>query len=332
VLPPFADESTLLLELQALARQGKYREIVDRIRGLPTSGLADRTPFALLAAEAHGRLGELDPAARWAERALDAALRLVDNRAELRAVHLKGAIAWQLGALAEAEGHFQRALELARELRDLAAEARAFNNLGILQDRRGDTEEALTTYQLALAAHQQAGNLRGMAETHTNLEISWLTMGNARLARETADEAVRLAREVGDATLLGVALVARAEASLALGDPDLAGAELVRAEEAYQSVRFAAGLAEIRRLQAMVARARDDTPRAKQLLEQARDLAPQGASPDTEAEIERDLGDVLAALGDGVAARAARERAVTLFRRLGARRAEQALAALLAAP
>lgn len=329
---PLADESTLLLELQALAGQGKYRDVVDRIRALPASAVGERTPFALLAAEAHGRLGELDPAGRWAERALEVALRNVDSRAELRAVHLKGAIAWQLGALADAERHFQRALELARALHDVAAEARAFNNLGILHDRRGDAEEALATYQLALAAHQQAGSLRGMAETQTNLEISWLALGNTSQARDAADEAVRLAREAGDATLLGVALVARAEASLALGDPDLASAELARAEDAYQGVRFAAGLAEIRRLQAMVARARDDPPRARQLLEQARGLAPQGASLDTAAEIERDLGDVLAALGDGTGARAARERAMALFHRLGALRAERALAALLAPP
>lgn len=331
-MPPLADESTFLKELQALARQGRYREVVDRITALPSGTAEARSPLALLAAEAFGRLGEDDGAARWAARALELARTQRDSPTELRSVHLQGAIAWQRGALDEAERHFHRVLELARTLRDVAAEARAFNNLGILQNLRGEPEEALATYQLALAAYQQAGNLRGIAETHTNLEISWLAMGNARRARDAADEAVRLAREVGDATLLAVALVARAEANLALGDPDLAAAELQRAEETYVSVRFGAGLAEVRRLQAAVARARENLPEARLLLEGARTLAPQGASPDTQAEIERDLGDVLAALGDGAGARAARERALALFRRLGAGAAERALAALLAAP
>jgi len=331
-VPPLADESTLLRELQGLARQGRYREVVDRITALASGTAESRSPLALLAAEAFGRLGEDDGAARWAARALELARTQRDSPTELRSVHLQGAIAWQRGALDEAERHFHRVLELARTLRDVAAEARAFNNLGILQNLRGEPEEALATYQLALAAYQQAGNLRGIAETHTNLEISWLAMGNARRARDAADEAVRLAREVGDATLLAVALVARAEANLALGDPDLAAAELQRAEETYIGVRFGAGLAEVRRLQAAVARSRENLPEARLLLEGARTLAPQGASLDTQAEIERDLGDVLAALGDRAGARAARERALTLFRRLGARAAERALAALLAAP
>lgn len=331
-MPPLADESTLLLELQELARQGRYREIVDRIAALPPGVAEARSPLALLAAEAFGRLGEHASAARWAARALELAASQRDMATELRSVHLQGAIAWQRGALDEAEQHFQRALELARAQRDVAAEARAFNNLGILQNLRGEPQDSLATYQLALAAYQQAGNLRGIAETHTNLEISWLALGNARQARDAAEEAVRLAREVGDATLLALALVARAEATLALGDTDLAAVELRRAEETYARVRFTAGLAEVRRLQAAVSRARHDLPEARRLLDAARALATEGASPDTQGEIERDMGDVLAALGDGAGARAARQRALELFRRLGARRAEQALAALLGAP
>lgn len=331
-MSPLADESTLLVELQGLARQGRYPEVADRITALPSGFAEVRSPLALLAAEAFGRSGQGDAAARWAARALELARGQRDTPTELRSVHLQGAISWQRGALEEAEQHFHRVLELARTVHDAAAEARAYNNLGILQNLRGNPEEALATYQLALAAYQQAGNLRGIAETHINLEISWLAMGNAPRARAAADEAVRLAREVGDATLLAVALVARAEASLALGDPDLAAAELLRAEEAYAGVRFTAGLAEVRRLQAAVARAREQLPEARRLLDAARTLAPQGASLDTQAEIERDLGDVLAALGDGAGARAARERALELFRRLGARQAERALAALLAAP
>jgi tetratricopeptide (TPR) repeat protein len=331
-VPPLADESALLLELQELSRQGRYREVAERITALPSGVAESRSPLALLAAEALGRLGEHEGAGHWAARANELARSQRDTPTELRAVHLQGAIAWQRGALEEAERSFHRVLELARAIQDVAAEARAFNNLGILQNLRGEPAKALATYQLALAAYQQAGNLRGIAETHTNLEISWLAMGNARRARDAADEAVRLAREVGDATLVAVALVARAEANLALGDPDLAGAELLRAEETYGGVQFTAGLAEVRRLQAAVARARENLPEARRLLDAARTFGPQGASLDTQAEIERDLGDVLAALGDGAGARAARERALELFRRLGARRAEQALAALLAVP
>ncbi len=179
-----ADESALLSELSALARQGRYREVVDRLRSLAPGVAEARTPLALLAAEAHGRLGEHDSADGWALRALDLARRSLDVRAEQRASHMRGAIAWQRGAVDEAEEHFQRALELARSLGDAEGQARAFNNIGILQHLRVAPEAALASYQPALAAYQQAGNVRGMAETYHNMAISWRALGNGPRARD----------------------------------------------------------------------------------------------------------------------------------------------------
>lgn len=324
-----ADESALLSELAALAGLGRYREVVDRLRSLAPGVVEARTPLALLAAEAHGRLGEHDAADAWALRALGLAQQSLDIRAEQRASHLRGAIAWQRGAVEEADGHFQRALELARSLGDAAAQARAFNNIGILQHLRVAPEAALASYQPALAAYQQAGNLRGMAETYHNMAISLRSLGNGPLACDAADEAVRLALQASDPTLLGLTLVGRAEAHLMMGDHALASVELSQAAAAYTHVGFSAGIPEVKRVQAMAARAREDIPTAAGLLQEARELSSTGVPLHTRAEIERDLGDTLAALGDAAGARAARERALVLFRQLGARQAEQALAALL---
>ena len=324
-----ADESTLFSELSALARQGRYRELVDRLRTLAPGVAEGRTPLALLAAEAHGRMGEHDAADAWALRALGLAQRSLDARAEQRASHLRGAIAWQRGEVEEAEEHFQRALELARSLGDADAQARAFNNIGILQHLRVAPEAALASYQPALAAYQQAGNIRGMAETFHNMAISLRALGNGPLACEAGDEAVRLALQAADPTLLGLTLVGRAEAHLLMGDHALAAIELGQAAAAYAHVGFSAGIPEVRRVQAAVARARGDGAAAVRLLEEARDLSGSGIPLHTLAEIERDLGDTLAALGDAAGARAARERARILFHRRGARQAEQAIAALL---
>ena len=324
-----ADESALLSELSALARQGRYREIVDRLRALAPGVAEARTPLALLAAEAHGRLGEHDEADRWALRARDVAQRSLDRRAEQRAEHLRGAIAWQRGEVEQAELHFQRALEVARSFGDADAQARAFNNIGILQHLRVAPEAALASYQPALAAYQQAGNVRGLAETYHNMSISWRSLGNGARARDAADEAVRLALQAADPTLLGLTLLGRAEAHLMLGDHALAAVELNQAAAAYTHVHFDAGMPEVKRVQAAVARARGDLSKAVQLLEEARATARDRSPLHTQAEIERDLGDALAAQGDAAGARAARERARALFRRLGARHAERALAALL---
>jgi tetratricopeptide (TPR) repeat protein len=324
-----ADESTLLSELRELAAEGRYRQVLDRLNGLPSSAVAERSPLVLLAAEAHGRLGEHEAATLSAVQALGLARARLDHSTELRAVHVQGAIAWQRGAVEEAETHFQHALELARRLHDAAAQARALNNIGILEHLRVEPQAALASYQLALAAYQQAGNARGIAETHHNMAISWRTLGNTSQARDAADEAVRLARLVGDATLLGLTLCGRAEVHLATGDAAFADAELDRATDAYERVHFTAGLPEIHRVRAGVARARGDLPTALRHLQQAAGLARAHAPLHTQAEVERDLGDTLAAAGDRAGARAAYLRAQALFRRLGARHAEQDLASRL---
>jgi len=324
-----ADDSALLAELRALAQRGHHREVLGRIERLAPDTLERRTPFALLAAEAHGRLGAYPEADRWATLALTIARSRGERHAELRARNYKGAIALERGDVDAAEPHFAAGLELARALKDHAAEARCLNNLGIVANLRGDSQGALASYQLALAAYQQAGLARGMAETHHNIGISWRALEDYRRALDAAEEAVRLATQVGDESLVALAVTGRAELHLLQGDAAFAAAELGRTATAYERLQHPVGLAEVWRLQAGVARARGELRGAAALLRKAADLATGQGSAHTLAEIERDLGAALDASGDRAGARAARERAAALYRRLGAGRAAAEIAALL---
>src|SRR5204863_2599698 len=92
-----ADESALLAELRELADQGRYHEVLDRLRGLPVAALEGRTAFALLAAEAHGGQGDHLEARRWAELALVAARARGERPTALRAVNYRCASALRLG-------------------------------------------------------------------------------------------------------------------------------------------------------------------------------------------------------------------------------------------
>ncbi len=228
-----------------------------------------------------------------------------------------------------AEPHFAAALELARSLQDHAAEARCLNNLGIIANLRGDSRAALASYQLALAAYQQAGLVRGMAETQHNIGISRRALGDYRGALAAAEEAVRLADQLGDEALSALALAGRAELHLVQGDVDLAAAELGRAAATYERLQHPVGLAEVWRLEAGVARARGDSTGAAARLGRAAELARGQGSAHTLAEIERDLSAALEAIGDAAGARAARERAVALYRGLGAAAAAAEIAALI---
>src|SRR5438309_4018846 len=324
-----ADESALLAELRSLSDQGRHRDVLERLQQLPLASLEGRTAFALIAAEAHGRLGAYDEARRWTELALVVARSRGVRQAELRARNFEGAIAIRRGAVDEAERHFADALELAGGTQDHAMQARCLNNFGIIAFLRGDPQAALASYQLALAAYQQAGLVRGMAETHHNIGISWRERRDYMRALQAAEQAVRLATVAGDESLVGLAFTGRAEIHLLIGDDDLAAVELERAAGAYRRVNFAAGLPEVWRLQAAVARARSDLPGALRLLRQAAELATMQASAESLAAVERDLGAALQLAGDHSGAKAARQRALTLYQRLGAKKAAQDLAALI---
>jgi tetratricopeptide (TPR) repeat protein len=328
VLTSLADEAALLAELRALAERGRHREVLDRLERLPAEAIASRTSFALLAAEAHGRLGAYHDAARWAAAALAVAQGRGERHAELRARNYQGAIALEGGDVDGAEAHFAAALDLARALDDPAAQARCFNNQGIIANLRGEGREALASYQLALAAYQQAGLARGVAETQHNVGISRRALGDYGGALAAAEEAVRLAEQLGDDALSALALAGRAELHLVQGDVDLAAAELARAAASYERLQHPVGLAEVWRLQGGVARARGDASGAAAWLRRAAELARGQGSAHTQAEIERDLGAALEAIGDAAGARAARERAVALYRGLGAAAAAE-IAALI---
>jgi tetratricopeptide (TPR) repeat protein len=324
-----SEESALLTELRALAERGQHRDVLSRLGGLAPDAVASRTAFSLLAAEAHGRLGEHAEAERWASVALTIARTRGERHAELRARNYRGAIALQRGDVHAAEQHLAEAIELARALGDHAAEARCLNNLGIIAHLRGDPLAALANFQLALAAYQQAGLVRGMAETQHNMGISWREVGDYRRALDAAEEAVRLADRLSDEALTALAVAGRAELHLVQGDAELAAAELTRAAATYERLGLPVGLAEAWRLQAAVARTRGDLEGALTLLRRAAGLARGPGSAHTLAEIERDLGSALAAAGDAVEARAARQRAVALYRQLGAQGAADKIAALI---
>jgi len=283
-----AEESALLRELDELAASGRHRDVLDRLGKLATAVLESRTRFALLAAETNGRLGDLVAGGRWARTALELARARGERHAELRALNYQGAIALRRGDVAESERWLDEALELARALGDHATQARCLNNLGILANMRGDPRAALASYRLALAEYQQVGMTRGIAETQHNIGITLRDRGNLRGALEAAEEALRLAGEAGDERLATLAATGRAELHLLLGDIPLAAVELDRAGARYMQIGFRAGLAEVRRVQAGVARARGLLEDASQLLDEAARLATEHGLSDVLADIDRD--------------------------------------------
>jgi len=320
-----ADESALLTELRGLLARGQARDAAQRLAELAGTPQATRAPFALLAAEAAGRLGLYAEAERAALTALAVAQDTGEATTAARAWNIRGAVALERGDTALAEECFSACLAAARAETDATIAARALNNLGILANLRGAHTEALTNYQLALAAYQQAGDARGVAQTHHNIGITRRDLADLAGGLESAEHAVRLANQSGDSALWAQALLGRAEMHLATGDAALAAAQIARARTTYANLDHPVGLAEALRLEAAVAAHQGDPSRGETLLREAAALAERQGSAHTLAEILRDLGATAARRGDAATAAAARARAIALFRQLGAVHAAERL-------
>ena len=145
-----------------------------------------------------------------------------------------------LGRLAGEAGDYQKERELDERALLLLREAGSLHeagdrshlgiiaaDLGELADWEGHYEEAQRLYADAVAAFRQvAGDGRGVGYTHTLLGDLQRRLGDREGARESLEFSLRLAREIGHVTNIGMALVRLARLARDEGDLDQARARL----------------------------------------------------------------------------------------------------------
>lgn len=239
-------------ELRQLVEAGRYREALDAHQRVGDAH-GPRPEIELLAATAATRLGELSHGVTLAESALERFRAHADADGRMRAMNLLGAIAFEHGRLEDAERCFGDALELARLLDDTRMAAHASNNLASVAYLRNRPEAALSLYRTALMAYLRLGDRRGTAQTYHNLGLAFRHRQDFDDADAAALQAVRHADELGDRSLMVLAISGRAEIHIDRGELDLARQELLRAEQLATETGDEIGLAEVRRLGALIA-------------------------------------------------------------------------------
>ena len=208
---------------------------------------------------AAARLGAVSLAVEHLRPALALYQQVGDRSLQAATLNNIGVAHWRLGDLREAGDSFRRALALYRELGDVRMCAPATNNLARIVYTLGRAEEAYELFEHALAISRDVGNrtsetnaLCGLAEVcaadgraehaveyarlalataldtgHRTLESSAMRLigtahairGEHLQAANHLDVALRIARGVGDVSQLIAALLARAAACAAAGDP-----------------------------------------------------------------------------------------------------------------
>jgi len=314
-LPSADDTSRTLRDLVAA---GRFQEALEAF-GAEGGASLDRGPgVLLLAAKAATRVGQLDLATGLATRALDEFTARADTDGRMQATNLLGAIAFERGEIADAERHFGQALLLAQELNDSLVAARASNNLASVAHLRGRPDLALSLYRNAMLSYQRLGDRRGTAETYHNLGLTFRDLAALGDADDAAAEAVRHASMVGEQALMALTLTGRAEVHLARGDLRLARSELAQANDLAEAAGDELGLAEARRLRALVALEQGEFTDAHRDAEAARAIASRYGSTLLHAESALASARALHALCDASVMVERRDEAKRLFESLGA--------------
>lgn len=314
-------------ELRQLVETGRYRDALDAYQ---RSGGTARAPEAeLLAATAATRIGDLGQAVTLAETALELFQVRADSDGRMRAMNLLGAIAFEHGRLDDAERCFGKALELARTLDDTRMAAHASNNLASVAHLQSRPDLALSLYRGALLAYQRLGDRRGMAQTYHNLGLAFREREDWEDADAAALQAVRHAEELGDGALLALAVTGRSEFHIERGEFDLARQELVRAEKLSIQSHDEVGIAEARRLGALLALKGGKLEEAAGLALAARMAAEKLGILQMQAECAGLVAQALRRLGKAAEADGYRAEALGLFERLGATKLKQDLERVL---
>ena len=130
----------------------------------------------------------------------------------------------------------ERALVLARRVGNAEEEAASLVNLGQTVAALGDLDEALRCDRESIAVFDRVGLKAGVACGYCNLAQHLLESGRPAEARQAAEAGLAVAEEIGHLGWMAGARIGIADASLALGDDEVAASAGEAAAEAKLAV------------------------------------------------------------------------------------------------
>jgi tetratricopeptide (TPR) repeat protein len=184
-----------------------------------------------------------------------------------------GNIAAASGDVAKAEGLLRRALAIERAVGDGHAEARVLGRLGMALQEAQRLSEARAAHAECLQVSRRVGARVNEVVAVLNLATTDYLLGALDDARASYGDAMRAARELHDARLMGYALTGLGEVARQRGEQEVARGLFERAIAQFRNADDGTGLAT-----ALLAAGRaevlgGDAPRAQVMLAEARETS-----------------------------------------------------------
>jgi DNA-binding SARP family transcriptional activator/tetratricopeptide (TPR) repeat protein len=246
-----------------------------------------------------------------------------DRQGELSALASLGAACREVGEFAEALGFLADAYRTAVQLGDDAGIGQVTRLRGSVWLELGDFAEAASDLELSLTAYRRASSRRGEALTLRTTSLLHRARGELDRAEAMVGQSLQIFRAVGDELLTAFALQARAKTRLRQGRPEGLVDDLRAALEVSRrhGDRFGAALSlrTLGELYLSVGR----TAQARGCFAESVAIWDELQLPLFRARTLRDIARLLDVSGDPSAAAGVRSEALEIFRRYGAREAEE---------
>ncbi|MDT0266688.1 BTAD domain-containing putative transcriptional regulator [Streptomyces sp. DSM 44915] len=249
------------------------------------------------------RIGRCDALLTLSEWKLRAARAVGDLFAEARAESSIGQAVTLLGGdFQESIGHLERARDGYLRAGQLDYHASALNNLGIAYGRAGQLAQALPQFEAVLALDETVVPRSVRRSTLVNACNCLTGLGRYREALGHAEQALALARALGDITNESNSLSAIAELHLRTGDPEQARVHAEQGLELARRTGYRAVACDCLRLLGRLRRLAGDHAAALELHEEALAVSQRAGAVHVVAEARNELAASLAAAGQHEAA------------------------------
>jgi tetratricopeptide (TPR) repeat protein len=146
----------------------------------------------------HFRQGDLDQAQQCLTRALTLVEPHAVHDEQARILNRLGGVAYTRGDLGLAQQYVELGLAASERSGNLVGQASALNNLGILTESRGHIDDSIRYGLQALEINERVGSRRELAITAINLGWAFYDQGQYERAAEYLALAINIAVEVRD--------------------------------------------------------------------------------------------------------------------------------------
>jgi tetratricopeptide (TPR) repeat protein len=290
---------------QQSAKQRDLSGLIDALRG---------------SAHARRSQGKYEEAEDLADLRREIAVRLGLIAEAAGAMRMIGVIRHIQGDLESAKALYEETLESLRDIGDDEQVGFTCQNLGVIANVQGDLRQARALYLESISSAIRAGNPANAMQAYNNLALVCADLRDWMEAEIYFDRGIEIAQQLGHVPMLAKLRANRAEPLIHTGQVQEARNTLDEAERLASPIRELGTLADVARFRAMIARAQGNFSTAEQYITDSLGLATEAGLDLERTEALEEQACLLSAEGQTDEAIATLSEAHDRYEALGAKR------------